>query len=191
MASTPRAYNPDACLAVRCGVPFLARAVAGSLAAAGLQIDPHARTTLLLDAPSGYALHALEAADAARAGMIVATWNPCPEYVEDLWDLGPAALLSGEYLDRDPAGRLADAFEGLASGERVRLTPWRRTALTPNERRMLHYSVRGTTNREVGMELHVQEQTVSNNLTRIYDKLGLEGREHAVLYYWGVWPYRR
>lgn len=177
----------SASVSVRCGVEYFAASTSESLARAGLPIERDGRVWLVLDAPSGYALDVLERESEPGRALLVATWNPCPEHLEDLWELGPAALLGGEYLDRNPAGHLAEVLEVVGRGERVRMTPWERSPLTAAERRMLQHSVRGASNKGVARELGIHEQTVSNTLSRVYDKLGLDGREQAWLYYWGVW----
>ena len=174
-------------ISVRCGVEYFAAATRNSLARSGFAVERDGGTRLVLDAPSGYALDVLEPESEPGRPLLVATWNPCPQHLEDLWELGPAALLAGEHQDRNPAGHLAEALEALGRGERVRRTPWERSPLTHAERRMLQHSVRGASNKEVARDLGIHEQTVSNTLSRVYDKLGLDGREHAWLYYWGVW----
>jgi two-component system, NarL family, nitrate/nitrite response regulator NarL len=54
--------------------------------------------------------------------------------------------------------------------------------LTPRERRLIHALLAGSTNREIARRLGLQEQTVKNQLSVIYNKLGVRNRlELAVL----------
>ncbi len=36
-------------------------------------------------------------------------------------------------------------------------------------------------------QINMQEQTVRNTVSGIYQKLNLTGRTEAALYYWGIW----
>lgn len=51
--------------------------------------------TVILDAPWGYAVKAFET-ELKHAATLVATDNPCGEYWDDLWDLGPTVLVARE-----------------------------------------------------------------------------------------------
>ncbi len=60
--------------------------------------------------------------------------------------------------------------------------PNRRNPLTKRESEVVKLVVEGLTNREVGQQLRVAEQTVSTYLLQIYGKLGLSSRVELVLY---------
>jgi len=165
----------------------LQEAAESDLASLGFHIDSGASTKLVLDVPSGYGLELLEEPYSDDFRLLIVTWNPCQEYVEDLWDLGAEALLSGEVLSkRNLAEILSAVIKRICHGERYRLTVGPSTMLTPRERAVLRYVARGYSNKDVAQALHIEEQTVKNTLRCAYRKLGLCHRTQAALYYWGV-----
>lgn len=54
--------------------------------------------------------------------------------------------------------------------------------LTPREEQIVGLVAEGLTNREIGHELKVKENTVKKSLLRIYDKVGVSNRVELVLY---------
>jgi DNA-binding CsgD family transcriptional regulator len=150
---------------------------------AGYGVDARASIKLVVDAPVGFALAWLEQSAFLGLQVIVTTVNCCPEYVEDLWDGEPRALLAGQSLTR----QLADAMESIARGERYRLAPGAPTVLTPSERLALRYVARGWSNADIARRLGLKERTIMNTLTSVYGKLAVDSRAAAILYYWGVW----
>jgi DNA-binding NarL/FixJ family response regulator len=158
------------------------------LTAEGIRVDPLSRTKLLLDTPRGYALSTLDGMDRTGSKVIVVTWNSCPEYVEDLRDLRPDALLSDEFfLRQDSNVALDEVLRRVNSGGSYYYTPGPPTVLTPAERAVLRCVAQGWDNRRTSHHLHIGEQTVKNRLSRVYKKLGIHGQSEAVLYYWQVW----
>jgi two-component system, NarL family, nitrate/nitrite response regulator NarL len=74
-------------------------------------------------------------------------------------------------------------FSAFAEAAPLRLAePKRRTPLTRREQEVLNLVIEGLTNRQVGQQLGLAEQTVANNLFRIYEKLGISSRVELVLY---------
>ena len=169
-------------VSILCGLPLLRHAVESSLPALGFHCDPAASTALVLDVPRGYGFRALETMNRRGLRVIVVSWSSCPEYLEDLWDLGPDLLLSGRYLYQN----LPEVIGRVSGTERYRLTPGSPTALTPVERTVLRHLAQGWGNKRIAQELKVQERTVMNTLTRVYEKLSVENRAQAALYYWGL-----
>lgn len=55
--------------------------------------------------------------------------------------------------------------------------------LTPTERELINYIGEGLDNRQIAGRMHVAESTVRNNLTRIYDKLDINGGRLGLLVY--------
>lgn len=165
------------------GSPHVIEGVTRAIEQAGVSFDRHSPGKLIVDAPVGYALHALRRLDFPECRTIVTTINTCPEYVEDLWDCDPDALLAGTNL----ALRLPEVILHLERGERFRLTPGCKTELTPSERLMLRYLVHGWSNQHIADRLNLQSKTVMNTLTSVYSKLNVNGREEAILHYWNVW----
>lgn len=52
--------------------------------------------------------------------------------------------------------------------------------LTPAERRVLESLVRGFSNRELAMELHVSVNTIQTHLAHAYEKLGVQSRSQLL-----------
>ncbi len=162
-------------------LPTLELAIVQKIAMLGLHWDEAASLVLLLDVPSGFALQQLSALAAHTNQVIVVTENPCPEYWEDLWELGPCGLVVGATFDQ----LLVDTVAAVARGERCRVVPPAISPLTAAERTLLRQVAYGWDNRQIAVQLHVQEKTVRNTLTHIYAKLHLANRVQAALYYWG------
>ena len=172
---------------VLCGIAHLSDLSMSNLYNLGFYIDSLATIKLVLDLPFGYALRVLERERNNPLQLLVVTWNPCQEYIEDLWDLQPGALLAGVVCQNQSLAEvLLEVITYMSYGKRYRLTPGPSTPLTSRERAILHYVARGWVNKRVAQELHIEEQTVKNTLRCAYRKLGLCHRAQAALYYWGV-----
>lgn len=139
--------------------------------------------SLVVDAPRGHAWQALSASSSAAVRRaLVVTDSANAEYLEDLWDLGPCLLASNVRS----VDELLLLVRRVVSEGRVRWTPLRPTELTPAERRVLRLVAAGHSNKEIARALDLSERTVHNALTRVFEKLALEGRTHAALQYWGL-----
>ncbi len=116
------------------------------------------------------------------------TWNPCPEHLEDLRDLEPDGLLTGEFFMRqDLACALEEVLARVSTGNPYIYTPGLRSKLSPTERTVLKYAARGLDNRTIGELVGIEEQTVRNRLSSAYGKLGIHNHAQAANYYWHVW----
>ncbi len=177
--------GPRACarhvLNVHSGIPALELLLRRQVEALGMRFDRNASTMLLIDLPFGFALQTLPLLEHSPAQVIVLTENRCPEYWEDLWDYGPAALVVGLQIDQ----ALADTVASVGCRERLRVTPPTLSSLTAAERAVLRQLAYGQDNHRIASHLQLREKTVRNTLTNIYDKLGLTSRVQAALYYWG------
>ncbi len=174
-------------LSVLCGIPHLIELTQSKLSSLGFYTSSSASTKLVLDFPVGYGLGALQWLENDREQLIMVTWNPCKEYVEDLWDLEPSALLAGQVLQKQNLTEaLSEVMDRVSNGERYRLTPGPSTPLTRCERLVLRRVAAGCSNRYVAQQLHVEEQTVKNTLRSVYKKLGICNHTQAALYYWGI-----
>jgi DNA-binding CsgD family transcriptional regulator len=174
-------------LSVLCGITHLVELTQNKLSSLGFHIISSASTQLVLDFPVGYALSAPQRLENDREQLIMVTWNPCQEYLEDLWDLEPGALLAGPVLQKQSLTEtLSEVMDRVSNGERYRLTPGPSTPLTRCERLVLRYIAQGCSNRYVGQRLYVEEQTVKNTLRSVYRKVGVCNHTTAALYYWGM-----
>lgn len=171
----PRPYR------LRCCLPALAAVIQRSLHPLGWEVCAQAPTGLLIDGPWGIALQELAQNDPST--WVVVTDNPCPEYWEDLWTFRPCGLLAGGHTVEE----LAEALRRASPGESFRRTPQHDSPLSCIERRLLRYSALGWENRRIAQELDLNEGTVRNGLSRVFQKLGFENRTQVALYYWGLW----
>ncbi len=167
-----------------CGAPILGRTIIGQLRSCQFELDPSATLKLVVDDPPGLALRWMERAAVfdRPAHSVVRTLSPCPEYWEYLWDMHPQILLVGVL----EVTELAESLLRAERGESYRYTPDRKSPLTRAERRILRYVAEGWQNKRIAQHLVVSEKTVRNTLTTINQKLGLDNREQAIVYYWGV-----
>ena len=79
--------------------------------------------------------------------------------------------------------QLNSVFDAFADAVPFRLPePKRRNPLTKREQEVMKLVVEGLTNRQVGQHLGLAEQTVANNLFRMYEKLRISSRVELVLY---------
>lgn len=111
--------------------------------------------------------------------------------LRDVLRAGARAVVSKKVDDRG----LVDAVERVLSGERVvdqaflpllfgttelSEAPAQNGLLTPRELEVLAELARGSTNRDIASALLMGESTVKTHLGRIYSKLEVSGRHHAV-----------
>ncbi len=164
-----------------CGIPIMEKAVHELCEDYGFIAEPSANITVLLDLPYGSALRTMQRLDQTTQRLIVVTWNVCSEYLEDVWDLTPTILLANANLEEE----LPTALVRAAQGERYRHIPPRSTSLSLPERSLLQALARGWCNKQIAEHLMLQEKTVRNMLTSVYEKLDVENRTQATLYYWG------
>jgi DNA-binding CsgD family transcriptional regulator len=166
---------------VLCAISSLAVELSQGLELFGWNVDEGAELILVIDGPWGSALMLMLGQPACR--MVVLSDNPCPEYWEDLWDCGPQALLIGGHSVADITKALARA----QAGGQFRQVPRHDSTLTLSERRLLRLTATGLDNIDIASKLHLTVGTVKNGLNRIFDKLHLNNRTQAALYYWGLW----
>ena len=177
VALTPQSFR------VQCGIPALAAELVSTLEPLGWVMDEAADLTLMIDGPWGSAMHLLQIHPACQ--MVLLTDNPCAEYWEDLWDFTPRALLVGGHSVPDIAKALARA----QAGETFRQVPRHDSPLTTGERKLLQAAAIGLENKRIAAEQKLCLGTVKNGLNRVFEKLGLNSRTEAALYYWGLWQW--
>ena len=120
-----------------------------------------------------------------RQGCVVHSLNPCPEYLDDLWQLRPCVLLSGPQAQ----ATLDWALERAASGQRYRQAARFTSSLIPSERVLLRYLPSGLSNKHIAKCLKLSDRTVRNRLVDIGEKLGLDNRTQIAMYYAGQWQW--
>lgn len=138
---------------------------------------------IVLDLPHGYAMNLLEETTDNNFMNVVITWNYCPEYWEDLWDLNPNVLLVDDGLELSVPTLLFWAEQGC----RRKIVPDKPTILTKTERRILQMVARNYPNCAIAEKLLIEYQTVKNMASSMYQKLGVTNRHEASLYYWSLY----
>jgi DNA-binding NarL/FixJ family response regulator len=79
--------------------------------------------------------------------------------------------------------RISDLLQTLRELERApRRAPTPASSLTLRERQVIGAIVDGATNKDIGKEFGLSEQTVKNHLSHIFDKLGVSNRLELALY---------
>lgn len=86
-------------------------------------------------------------------------------------------------LEREPAFRqlFAEMRAFLAEGDAASRSKAAFPDLTPREREILELVAHGLGNDAIGARLNLSEKTVRNNVTRIFDKLGVPTRAQAIV----------
>jgi DNA-binding NarL/FixJ family response regulator len=98
--------------------------------------------------------------------------------------MGLAGLLAGGSLEYD----LPKLIISVASGEQYRITTVPTTVLSLCERQVLRLLADGLKNEQIAERLSRSYQGVKNVVGHIFQKLHLNSREEAILYYWSVKP---
>lgn len=164
-------------------VPSSTQSTLNALIGQGYYYNPDAQTTLLLDLPLGFGLHTIQTTLVPSRDLIIVTQNLCPEYWDDLCDFQPSAVVLENTLGRD----LEYAFAATQSCTCYRSILPANSRLTFSERKVLRLLACGLSNPQIADKTGVQHKTIRNVLTTIYEKLGVENRTDALLYYWGTW----
>lgn len=174
-----------AAVEVWCGIPALGELVRSGINKQDISLLQSVLIKLIVDVPQGFALElmgTLAPHDRRNWYLMAVTFSSCAEYWEDLWDLRPEGLV----VVTDHSFDIASSIRRAARGENCRVTPNRTSALNRSERQLLNFVARGFTNKAIGQQLGLQEKTIMNSLTTIYNKLNVRSRTQAILYYWGL-----
>ena len=183
--------------ALALALPRQDRAEARRLVAA--ELDLAAATGLAR--PQGVALRALALLDDGqgridglrRSAAVLAGSDAPLEAARTLVALGSALRAAGRRNEADDPLRAALDLAHRCGAERtaaraeeelhaIGARPRRRAAsgmesLTPSEARVAEQAATGMTNREIAQALFVTSKTVENQLSRVYQKLGIKGRD--------------
>jgi DNA-binding NarL/FixJ family response regulator len=95
---------------------------------------------------------------------------------------GARGFLRADLSREDLAIALAHALAGdlPGTGHRSQVAAQRRVALTERELQVLRGMCEGKSNGEIGRELYLSEDTVKTHARRLFRKLGVNDRAHAV-----------
>ena len=167
---------------IHCGIKTKRNEYTTLLEKKGFIHEQNSSTVVLIDIPSGYAPFFL-ANTTSQQKTIIHTWNCCPEYCDDIWDMRPTILLAGTGTMKE----IPRAIEDIGRGFTYRITPSDPSILLPQERRILNLLAYNYTLIQIAHQVSLTPQTIKNKLTTIYQKLDLENGKQAILYYWNVW----
>lgn len=149
--------------------PAAAVQAAAGQAGAGHPAGPGGRS-----GPAGPAVTRAAAAAAARAGVS----PPTPlRPAASGHAAGPASRSGASGAPSGGAGQVPPQRRETAP---PRSTPHRRLTLTERELQVLRAMAEGRSNAEIGRELFVSEDTVKTHARRLFRKLGVRDRAHAV-----------
>ena len=106
------------------------------------------------------------------------------EPVEDILKAIDKVMRGELWLDRATSARILAEFSGWGrdAGRPADPEAERVATLTPREREVVALVGEGLKNEQIAERLYVSEKTVRNNLTVIYDKLGVSNRLELILF---------
>lgn len=129
----------------------------------------HPEIAVLILSSFGGDSHLVEALEAGASGYVLKDTNVATIVNSMLAITGGATVISGAIADR-LLGMLStkpkESFDGL----------------TPREVEILKLVAIGLANKQIAYRLKVSEKTVRNHISNVYEKLGIQGRSHAVIY---------
>ena len=128
---------------------------------------------ILLDYPRGWAL----SQELDFAACLIATDNPCPDYLSALSELKPFGLLT----------TLSDYAIARALLRGHKEMPTLIPKLSPSERCTLKLAVNGLSNKQIAKARQTSPGVVENCLSIIYRKLSLKSRVELAHYFYGNW----
>jgi DNA-binding NarL/FixJ family response regulator len=128
-------------------------------------------------------------ADPSNGAIVVFSFSDRPEAVRHAVQSGAQGFISKAV----PRERIIDGIRAAARGDRVVSTqrsqhshiddalrwPGREMGLTERESEILSLLPAGLTNRELGRQLYVSENTIKTHLRSLYTKLGVRNRAQA------------
>jgi two-component system nitrate/nitrite response regulator NarL len=141
--------------------------------------------TLKALADSGARVHtiilaeSLDAADLTRALELGARGLVLRDSADDVLFKSIHSVLAGHYWIA--SGPVADADAGVRKLD-AELRSRRAFGLTPRELEIVRMVVGGRTNKDIGEQLAIGENTVKSHLTHIFDKVGASSRIELALF---------
>jgi DNA-binding NarL/FixJ family response regulator len=113
--------------------------------------------------------HLIQALEAGARGYVLKDTNVSTIVNSMLAIVGGARVMSGSIADRllgMLSGNPKESYDGL----------------TAREVEILKLVAIGLANKQIAYRLKISEKTVRNHISNVYEKLGIQGRSHAVMY---------
>lgn len=172
------------CAAGIAGVTSVGTAASGREALARYAATP--ADLVLVDAaltdPDGVQTTRLLAGRDPAAAVLVVGVDDDPAVVTAAMVAGARGFLRADLSREDLAVALAHALAGElpGAGTQSQAAARRSVALTERELQVLRGMCEGKSNGEIGRELYLSEDTVKTHARRLFRKLGVNDRAHAV-----------
>ena len=129
----------------------------------------HPEVAVVILSSFGGDSHLVQALEAGASGYVLKDTNVSTMVNSMLAAVGGARVMSGAIADR-LVGMLSSKPKESYDG------------LTPREVEILKLVAIGLANKQIALRLKVSEKTVRNHISHVYEKLGIQGRSHAVIY---------
>lgn len=129
----------------------------------------HPEVAVIILSSFGGDSHLLEGMEAGAKGYVLKDTNVATIINSMLAIRGGARVMSGSVADR-LLGMLSSKPKESYDG------------LTPREVEILKLVAIGMANKQIAYRLKISEKTVRNHISNMYEKLGIQGRSHAVIY---------
>ncbi len=179
------------CIRVICHSAHFSKMLHKELLSYGLSISDSAEHIILVESSLSTASTELENPDIDPSKVIVFTPNPCPEYWDDIINMGVLGLVVNGLTE----DMILAAVKALSTKQALKHMPQgKQTALTIQEREVLRLVARSFSNKVIGDIVRKSGNTIGNNISIILEKLGgtyselrLDNRSCLVHYYYGFW----
>jgi DNA-binding NarL/FixJ family response regulator len=143
--------------------------VMGGVEATRLIQEQHPEVAVIILSSFSDDGHLLQALEHGARGYVLKDTSVSTMVNSMLAIAGGASVMSGSIADR--------LLGMLSSRPKESLDD-----LTAREVEILKLVATGLANKQIAYRLTISEKTVRNHISKVYEKLGLEGRSHAVLY---------
>jgi len=131
--------------------------------------EKHPEIAVIILSSFGGDGHLIPALEAGASGYVLKDTSVSTIVNSMLAIAGGAKVMSGSIADR-LVGMLSNQPKESYDG------------LTPREVEILKLVAIGLANKQIAFRLQVSEKTIRNHISNIYEKLGIQGRSHAVIY---------
>lgn len=163
---------------LHCASTGIEKELSSTFSKSQITVRSDAKWKLLVDTPTSWVWSKLS--DVDTDNVIVATSNPCPEYLLDLRDRGASVI---PFIF--PIAVMTQEIRSLIRGNSL-IIP-HDTSLSKAERQTLFLSAIGLSRKRAAKERGVSPETIKSTLRPVFLKLNLTSHNDLVNYYFGLW----